>query len=50
VLRLTAAPPPPENLLPSPELIAATFAGCTDSLEKKQLAYLLARHGALLPG
>lgn len=27
------------------ETVEATFAGCTDPLEKKQLAYLLARHG-----
>jgi 26S proteasome regulatory subunit N1 len=28
-----------------PETIAQTFAGCTDPLERKQIAYLLARHG-----
>uniref|UniRef100_A0A7S0WJK1 26S proteasome non-ATPase regulatory subunit 2 homolog n=1 Tax=Chlamydomonas leiostraca TaxID=1034604 RepID=A0A7S0WJK1_9CHLO len=27
------------------ELVEATWAGCGDALEKKQLAYLLARHG-----
>lgn len=31
-----------------PGVVAATFAGCADPLEKKQLAYLLARHGAAL--
>lgn len=30
------------------DLVAATFAGCADPLEKKQLAYLLARHGHAL--
>ncbi|KIY99543.1 26S proteasome regulatory subunit N1, partial [Monoraphidium neglectum] len=32
----------------SPEVISGTFAGCADPLEKKQLAYLLARHGHAL--
>ncbi|KAI8473352.1 MAG: 26S proteasome regulatory complex [Monoraphidium minutum] len=31
-----------------PDVICSTFAGCADPLEKKQLAYLLARHGHTL--
>ena len=27
------------------ELVESTFAGCSDPLMKKQLCYLLARHG-----
>lgn len=44
-----ACPPFPIPVRPScsPDLISSTFAGCTDPLEKKQLAYLLARHGEM---